>query len=211
MAVDRRPPSLGAQPSQPADEEAPSRRLEFFKGFLTRPFEVGSVTPSSQILVRQLLRSGVVEQARVVVELGPGTGVVTRGILEALPAAGRLVAIEAHPDFVQLLGRTLSDSRLVVHQGRAEGLEEALASAGESHADTVFSGIPFSTLRPEEAQRTLEAIRRALRPGGRFVAYQVRSQVRRLATPFFGPAQESLVLRNIPPVRIYTWVKADGG
>lgn len=212
MVVHRReedPLTVTGLPEEPQAAPPPSARLEFFKGFLTRPMEVGSVIPSSQILVRQLLRSGEIGKAHLAVELGPGTGVLTRAILGGLPADGKLLAIELHPDFGRLLARTITDPRLVLHKGRASELEAALEACGETRADTVLSGIPFSTLPPAEARATLEAIRRSLRPGGRFVAYQVRSQVRRLAEPFFGRGQESMVLRNIPPVRIFTWIRGE--
>jgi phosphatidylethanolamine/phosphatidyl-N-methylethanolamine N-methyltransferase len=195
--------------TKPHGEPSPSGRLEFLKGFLTRPMEVGSVIPSSQILVRHLLRAADVARSPVVVELGPGTGVLTQALVGALPTHGKLLAIELLPDFARHLERTIVDPRFHLHQGHAAELEEALAGCGETRADTVLSGIPFSTLPPGEAAATLKAIRRCLRPGGRFVAYQVRTQVKRLAEPYFGPSEEALVLRNIPPVRVYTWVRRE--
>jgi phospholipid N-methyltransferase len=179
--------------------------LQFFKGFLRNPKEVGSVIPSSRFLIRRVLRSGEVANANVIVELGPGTGVLTRELLEAMPADATLVAIEINPDFVRLLRREFRDPRLVIYEGSSSQIEKALEQAGLTHADLVVSGIPFSTMGAGEGRRTLEAAKRVLGPGGRFVAYQFRSRVRELAEPYFGPAQTIRELRNLPPMRVYVW------
>ncbi|HKI85800.1 MAG TPA: methyltransferase domain-containing protein [Thermoanaerobaculia bacterium] len=184
---------------------AAARPVEFFKGFLRHPRQVGSVIPSSRFLIRQLLAAGEVDQCRVVVELGPGTGVVTKAMLRAMRGDGRLVALEINPRFIRLLAREIGDSRILLHHGPARDLEAALAEIGTSTADLVISGIPFSTMGRREAIATLAAVRRSLAPGGRFVAYQFRSHVRDFAEPIFGPARVESAVLNIPPMRVFTW------
>jgi phospholipid N-methyltransferase len=182
-----------------------TKPLEFFKGFLRNPKEVGSVIPSSRFLTRRVLRFGEVAQARVIVELGSGTGVLTREILRHMPRAGKLVAIEINPQFVNHLRRQFRDPRLSIYDGSAEDLERALEKVEESRADLVVSGIPFSTMERGLGRRTLEAAQRVLGPTGRFVAYQFRSHVRRMAEPLFGPADVHPEFRNVPPMRVYVW------
>jgi phospholipid N-methyltransferase len=179
--------------------------LQFFKGFLRNPKEVGSVIPSSRFLIRRVLRSGEVARAKVIVELGPGTGVLTRELLAEMPADATLVAIEINPDFVRVLQREFRDPRLVIFEGSSSQIEKALAEAGVERADLVVSGIPFSTMEAGEGRRTLQAAKRVLGRGGRFVAYQFRSRVRELAEPYFGPAETTRELRNLPPMRVYVW------
>jgi phospholipid N-methyltransferase len=183
------------------------RPLQFFKGFLRNPKEVGSLIPSSRFLTRRVLKCGSVSDARVIVELGPGTGVLTREILDRMPADGKLIAVELLPEFVELLERAYPDPRLRIYNGSSADLEKALAEAGEGQADLVVSGIPFSTMERGEGRRTLEAAKRILAPGGRFVAYQFRSAVRRMAEPVFGPAQTRAEFRNLPPMRVYTFLR----
>jgi len=181
------------------------RPLQFLRGFLKNPKEVGSVIPSSRFLTRRVLQCGDAASARVIIELGPGTGVLTREILELMPAEGKLIAVELLPEFVELLGRAYPDPRLTLYNGSSADLEKALAEAGEEQADLVVSGIPFSTMERGEGRRTLEASKRVLAPGGRFVAYQFRSAVRRMAEPVFGPAETRSGFWNLPPMRIYTF------
>lgn len=179
--------------------------LAFFFGFLRRPTQVASVIPSSQILVQRVVRCCGVERARVVVELGPGTGVVTRGLLARMSPGARLVAVELMPHFAKMLARTISDPRLHVYRGAAHELMRALAQIGATHADVIVSGIPFTTLPPRIQASTLAAVRSGLGAGGRFVAYQVRDTVKRIAEPGFGPARIDKVLLNVPPNKVYTW------
>ncbi len=165
------------------------------------------MVPSSRFLERRVVEVGEIATARRVVELGPGTGGTTRAILEALPAAGRLLAIELNRKFVKLL-KAIGDPRLSVYSGSALNLEAALAKHQLEAPDVVISGIPFSTMSPEVGRQVIEAVHAALAPGGKFVAYQLRDRVHQLATPVFGPPHVELELRNVPPMRVYCWEKA---
>lgn len=181
------------------------RPLDFLLGFLRNPKEVASIVPSSRFLTRRVTECGRAERARVVVELGPGTGVLTRPLLARMPADGRLIAIEINTAFAELLRHEFCDPRLSVYEGSAVDIELALAKQGLQKADLVVSGIPFSTLDAGVGRATLEAAKRVLAPGGRFVAYQFRSHVARQAYPVFGPPQTHSGFWNIPPMKIYVW------
>jgi phospholipid N-methyltransferase len=181
-----------------------SRPMAFFKGFLRRPRDVGSVVPSSPYLSRRI--ADAVRGAHVVAELGPGTGPITHALLGVLPAQARLLAIELDPDFAALL-EAERDRRLVVHRGNASELAQALTRHGMQHADAVVSGIPFSTMGEAAGRRVLQQVWDVLRPGGTFVAYQFRGEVARLALDIMGRPRMALELRNVPPIRIYSWRK----
>lgn len=183
-----------------------AERIAFLRGFLKHPQQVGSIIPSSQFLERRIARLAGVSTARVVVELGPGTGGTTRALLKCMRDHARLLCVELNPQFHGIV-RRIADPRLLVHHGSAEELGEVMERHGLSGADAIVSGIPFSTMPPSTAGRILDAIYAALVPGGRFVAYQVRGHVEAFSRPYFGPAQVDVELLNIPPVRIYRWEK----
>jgi phospholipid N-methyltransferase len=183
-------------------------RLAFLKGFLREPKGVGSVIPSSRFMERRIVRAARLATAESVVELGPGTGGTTRAILRAMPVRSTLMAIELDPVFADLVRGSIDDARLIVHPGSAELLVEALIARRLKPPDAVISGIPFSTMPLEVGHRIIEAIRDALAPGGCFVAYQFRDAVARIARPVLGePDGSDLELLNIPPMRVYRWVK----
>jgi phospholipid N-methyltransferase len=184
-----------------------AEHIAFLRGFLKHPNQVGSIIPSSQFLERRIARVAEVSRARLVVELGPGTGGTTRAILAAMRENAKLLCIELNAQFHAIL-RRIEDPRLMLHLGSAGELKEVMSRHGIEGADAVISGIPFSTMSPASASRILDAICSALVPGGRFVAYQVRGRVEELSRPYFGPAQMDVELLNIPPVRIYRWEKS---
>lgn len=182
--------------------------LAFLRGFLRNPGQVGSVIPSSRRLEQRLVRHAGIAQARTVVELGPGTGGTTAAFLQALQPAARLLAIELDPEFHQHLSQSVHDPRLLLELGSAERLEEILAARRLPAPDAIVSGIPFSTMPPEVSDRVAAAVSRALRPGGRFVAYQVRAHVSNFASPYLGRGDKHWEWINIPPVRVFTWTKS---
>lgn len=181
-------------------------RAIFFREFLRHPRQIGSVVPSSRFLEKRVVLAGNIGSARSVVELGPGTGGITRAILAALPAKASLLSLDINPLFCDRI-RRIQDGRLAVHCGAALELEQALAGRGLAHPDVVVSGIPFSTMGPESGTDLLDLIARLLPPGGRFVAYQVRDSVAGLTNPRLGEAQISLELLCIPPQRVFRWEK----
>lgn len=193
--------------STPRNRLARDPRVQFFRGFLRRPKEVGSIIPSSRFLERRIVGAARIREARTLVELGPGTGGTTRALLRAMSPEATLVAIEINARFVRLLRGTLDDPRLHVVEGSAADVGKALADLGLPPADVILSGIPFSTMPMELGASIVRAAHDALAPGGLFVAYQVRDRVEVLANRVFGPAAVQMELLNVPPMRVYRWHK----
>lgn len=181
-----------------------TRSIDFFRGFLRSPEQVGSIIPSSRFMERRIINTSRVASARTVVELGPGTGGTTRAILAAMPADARLLTIELDPQFSSIL-EGFGDERLIPHTGSATDLAEILAEYGLDAPDAVISGIPFSTMPRQIGLAIIAAIRDSLAPGGRFVAYQFRGAVGRLGKEVMGDPEVELEVLNIPPMRFYTW------
>lgn len=178
----------------------------FFRAFLRSPQVVASVIPSSRRLERRVVGAARAAQAQVVVELGPGTGGITRALLAAMPRGSRLLAIERTAEFVERL-RGVEDERIEVINTCASTIREELQERGIRNADAIVSGIPFSTL-PEDLARTIGvSIADALAPGGRFVAYQVVAAVAGYANPLLGAPTVEFELFNVPPTRVFTWQK----
>lgn len=180
--------------------------LTFFQEFLKHPLQIGSIIPSSRFLEQRILGAAGIASARTIVELGAGTGGTTRAILRAMPQHARLLSIEINPHFHALVS-TIEDDRLIAHLGNAKALKDILSLYGLDAPEAVISGIPFSTMNPDEGSQIIEAISTLLAPNGRFVAYQVSNRVASLCRPFLGPEQSMVELLNIPPMRVYKWQK----
>jgi len=176
----------------------------FFQAFLKSPRVVASMIPSSPFLERRVVRAAGIASAATAVELGAGTGGTTRAMLAVMPAESRLVAIERTPEFVGPL-EAIGDPRLKVVNGCASAIVDELELLGLDGADAVVSGIPFSTLPPELASTIVREVHRALKPHGRFVAYQFTDKVADFSRPVFGPPRVEHEIRNVPPLKVFTW------
>lgn len=186
---------------------APGDRAAFLLEFLRHPRQIGSIVPSSSFLEQRLVRATDAANARTIVELGPGTGGTTRALLRALRADAHLLAIDLSPSFCARLAARVHDPRLAIQRGSAEHIEEFLRQWRLPRADAIVSGIPFSTMPPDVADRIARAIEAALAPGGRFVAYQVRADVARYARTYLGAPIKRWEWRNLPPLQVFAWTK----
>lgn len=181
--------------------------LTFLRGFLREPRQVASIVPSSRFLEQQIVEVSNLSAARRVVELGPGTGGTTRAFLRHLGQDAQLLSIELNPYFHQRLD-AIEDPRFTNHLGNADEIAEILISHDMGQPDVIISGIPFSKIPEAVAIRVVQAVKGNLAEGGRFIAYQLCKDVASITNPIMGaPASCSLELRNIPPMRVYSWIK----
>lgn len=179
--------------------------------FLKDPKGVAALTPTSRATVERIASKAATGDANLIVEFGPGNGVVTRALLDRLAPAGRLVAIEANADFAARLEGGLDDPRLSVIHDSAQRVREILAEGGLGAADCIVSGIPFFWLSPEEAAGIVSQTHAALADGKSFLTYQMFYQPRRALTVHlerhFRSVRTEVDLRNLPPLRISEAVK----
>ncbi len=180
--------------------------LVFIQEFLKHPLQIGSIIPSSRYLERRIVATAGIASANIVVELGAGTGGITRAILRAMPQHAKLLSIEVNPHFHTLL-KDIEDDRLILHLGSAYELKEIISLYDLGAPNVVISGIPFSTMNPGTGTQILKAISSQITPNGRFVAYQVSNRVATLCQPFLGSGQTTTEFLNIPPMRIFQWEK----
>lgn len=185
-----------------------SDRVAFLGQFLRHPRQVASIVPSTRFLERRIARC-VHGRSGMVVELGSGTGGITRAILASISSESRLIAVELSPILAARVAR-IPDPRLTVHCGSAEDLPEILRQHGCERADAIVSGLPFSTIGRRRGKRILDAIGRSLAPEGELIAYHVRGTLERLAGSRFQAIESSTEWLSIPPMRIYRWRKAPG-
>lgn len=179
------------------------RAFIFLANFVKHPKMVGTFAVSSPALVQRLLDDVDWSRVRSVVELGPGVGTITRALLDAMPRASRLLAVEMNEDFVGELRRGLPDSRFTVVQGSAADLLDHLEVHRIHGVDLVISGIPFSTMPPEVRDRTLDAVAKSLNSEGCFVVYQYSNHVMESLQARFVRVERELEWRNLVPVKVF--------
>ncbi|MER7703538.1 class I SAM-dependent methyltransferase [Kitasatospora sp. NPDC097605] len=154
----------------------------FFLSEALRTFRLtGAVAPSGADLVNALVVPAASRPDRPisVLEVGAGTGAVTRRLARVLRAGDRLHAVESNPRFVQRLrtdpelARRGPELGLRVSECRVQDLPESRAAEsgagpddGSGRYDVIVSGLPFTNFEPVEVQRVLDLYLRLLVPGG---------------------------------------------
>ena len=188
---------------------SPSPHWQFLRGFLKHPVMVGSIIPSSRVLIEKMLAPVDWENTKVFVEYGPGVGTFTRPVLEKMGPDATLVTIDTNPDFTKYLRESIDDARLVTVHGSAADVEKILADRGLGKADYVLSGLPFSTLPPGVGDAIAAATARVIRSGGAFLVYQFSPKVRDFIAPHFHSIDRGFEWINVPPATLF-WAWKNG-
>ena len=179
---------------------AARNHIAFFKSFLARPWKVASPIPSGRKLARKVAQQIDPEQRGPVLELGPGTGAVTRAICDRGVAEDDLVLIESDREFVALLKEQFPRARVI------EGDAFAFADAFEARGlRGIVSGLPVLAEPLERRRRFMESAMDALAPGMPFVQF---SYSRRPPLPGIdGVAMEraATVRQNVWPMRVWVY------
>ena len=168
--------------------------LEGFRNLRT----TGTFTRSSPALCRAAIDRIDFPAAKVIVELGAGDGVITKHILEKLPADGKVIAFEVSPELCDDM-RALNDPRLIVAQDSAENIRHYLDQIGADKADHIVSAIPFAALPEELGKSIVRAAKDTLRPGGCYNQVHYSLKTKSYYEDAFGEVETQRVWANLPP------------
>jgi phosphatidylethanolamine/phosphatidyl-N-methylethanolamine N-methyltransferase len=182
----------------------------FLKRWLRRPFAIGAVVPSGRLLAEAMAETAVANLADReghVVELGAGTGEVTRALLEKGIAGDRLAVLERDPELAHFLRRHFVGPRII--EGDAARLPRLLADHGVGPVAAVVSCLPLLSLPAALVRDVVTGIFAVLPRGGAMVQFTygpkppVPADLRqRLALEgTHGPR----IWRNVPPAMVWTF------
>ena len=177
----------------------------FLGKFLKQGTAIASLAPSSPWLSRTTVRNIDWTAARVIVELGAGTGPITRVLAaKALPGC-RVVVLERDPDFCRLLHeRFAGRADLDVVEGDVRDLAAILADRGIGQADYIVSGLPVPSFPRDLQQALFRVVRQVLRPEGTFNQITELPWVYlRFYRKYFEDVQFVFEPRNLPPAGAY--------
>lgn len=159
---------------------------EFLLGFRRNFQTTGAIMPSSRFLARELVSE--LSRSRTpgrILEVGPGTGPVTREICRVLLPGDRLDAVEINPRFVAHMRCCLTREELF--QDHAHQIELIQASVldlpGQGVYDCIISGLPLNNFAPDQVRAIFRTFVRLLKPGGTMTYFEYVG-VRQLKTPF---------------------------
>jgi ornithine lipid N-methyltransferase len=176
-----------------------------FLSQITRGNPVASIAPSSRWLSRTTVRNVAWDRVRTLVELGAGTGPITRAIAERVRPECRVIVVERDPDFGQMLRERFGAlPNFEIVEANVTDLGVILADRGITRVDHVISGLPVPSF-PRELQKNLfNTVRAILAPEGTF------NQITEIAWVFwpfyrkyFDRVEFVFEPRNLPPSGAY--------
>lgn len=172
------------------------QKIDFLKTAL-KDFKVGAVTASSKYAIRRIVKE-IPPECRSIVEYGAGDGVITKKILEKLPANGKIIAVELNQGFVSRL-KEVKDSRLEVVAEDVAVFSQNLADSNSPRIETIISGIPFTFFKPHVRRQIIRATYDLLAPGGIFIVYQYSTLMLPELKKYFPEIKIMFEPRNLPP------------
>jgi phosphatidylethanolamine/phosphatidyl-N-methylethanolamine N-methyltransferase len=179
-------------------------QLRFIGRLIARPSQIGAIAPSSAALGRAMAAQ-IPDRDGPILELGPGTGVVTEAILARGIAPERLTAIEYDPDFSALMSQRFPRVRVV--RGNAFDLAGTLGDTPSFAA--VLSSLPLINFPLEMRVSLLKQVFERLAPGAPFIQFSYRIKPPVPPPDTIAVTRAARILLNIPPARVWVYRKTD--
>lgn len=179
------------------------KNSSFIYQFITNPRRVGAIWPSSNFLGNKMVEGINFQDAKYIVEFGPGTGAFTEKILERRRSNTTIVLIESNKEFYQLLKEKYNGKEnLIIINGSAEHVQHYLKDYRIPYVDYIISGLPFASLPPHVSKKILSNTLRVLKSGGEFVTFQYSKVKLPLLKAYFPSIKVKREYKNIPPAYI---------
>jgi len=178
--------------------------LKFFKGWIDKPKAVGSIVPTSSVTARKMASIVNPKSGLPVLEVGPGTGVITRAILAQGVKPENLYAIEYSTDFVRHLRRLYP--RVNVIEGDAFNLDATLGDKRDMVFDSVVSGVPLLNFLVAQRIAYIESLLDRI-PAGRPIVQLTYGPLSPIppGRGDYTVKHFDFIIRNIPPTQLWIY------
>lgn len=188
-----------------SDGQDVTRPWMFFRRWVANPLQMGSVVPSSAALCRRIVAQTRRAPDEVVLELGAGTGVVSRALLAAGIPPDRLMVVEIESNMARHLRDVLPGAAVI--EGDARALPQLVPQRWHGRIGTVICGIPLVLLPLPNQRRFIDAIE-AVAPGRGFLHYSycITSPLPARRHGLAG-RREAWTPLNLPPASVWRYVQ----
>ena len=181
-----------------------SSKKSFIQQFWREKKMVGAISPSSPFLAEKMLENIHFTSSKVLVEIGPGTGIFTKRILEKMSREAILLVFELNTNFYSKLLQEIKDRRVIFIHDSAEKLEFYLSKYSLSNVDAIISSLPLSNIPQRVTLKLLRTFQRSLTITGKFIQFQYSLKQKKELEHVFSAVSISFTPLNIPPAFVYT-------
>lgn len=189
-----------------------NENLKFLQAFLKNPLKVGAVAPSSPELAAEMLQGIQPDDNNIVLELGVGTGAITKYLQNIIPSKSSYLGIELDGELVRSINSRFSDMNIVV--GSAADAYSIHKESGLGKVGYLVCCLPFVSLPKEVSDSVLSEIVKFMDEGCTLRIFQYAHgyylppaiKLREFMRNRYGRSTRSpLVLKNLPPAFTLTW------
>jgi phospholipid N-methyltransferase len=189
-----------------------NENLQFLQAFLKNPAKVGAIAPSSPELAAEMLHGIVPDDHNIVLELGVGTGAITKFIRDVVPSRDSYLGLELDPNLVRSLNKSFPDMNIIC--GNAAEAYAIHKESGLGKVRYVVCCLPFVSLPKEISESVLVEIEKFMDEGCELRLFQYAHgyylppaiKLREFLKKRYGKSRRSpLILKNVPPAFTLTW------
>lgn len=189
-----------------------NENIQFLQAFLKNPFKVGSIAPSSPELALKMIENIKPTKDNIVLELGVGTGAITKFLQDILPNDESYLGIELDRNLVKSLNRKYQNLKIV----RGNACETSLIhqKSGLGKVGYIICCLPFVSLPNEVGEKILLEVDKFMQKGCTFRTFQYAHgfympsaiKLREFMRNRYGKSKKSqLIVKNVPPAYTLTW------
>lgn len=189
-----------------------NENLQFLQAFLKNPAKVGAIAPSSPELAAEMLQGIKPDNQNIVLELGVGTGAITKFLQGVIPDKGSYLGLELDAGLVKSLNTKFPDLNIVC--GSAADAYSIHKDSGLGKVRYLVCCLPFVSLPKGVSESILVEIEKFMDEGCELRIFQYAHgyflppaiKLRESLKSRYGKSKRSpLVLKNVPPAFTLTW------
>ncbi|WP_242220115.1 class I SAM-dependent methyltransferase [Bacillus cereus group sp. BfR-BA-01380] len=179
--------------------------LHFLREYIKHPRTVGAILSSSKRLANQMISPINFEQAKCIIEYGPGTGVFTEQLIQHKQNETVLLIIENNKQFHQILRDKYAAMKnvYIIHDS-AEYTEKYIQQYKIPKVDYIISGLPFTSLPLDTSKKILQVTKEVLGQDGKFITFQYTRLKQQFFRSFFTNIEMKKTNWNLPPAFVFT-------
>ena len=179
------------------------KTLKFLKESLKNIRQIGSIFPSSRFVVRKMIEPIDFEKKIIVLELGSGTGVITKQIIEKLNSDSTLICFETNQKFCQELEKMKNEKMTLINKS-AETMKTYIKQLKIEQVDYIVSSVPLMTISQEDTNKILTASVEILGNQGKFIQLQYTKVLDKKIRTYYNQIDITFTLKYYLPAFIYT-------
>lgn len=192
-----------------------NENIQFLQAFLKNPLKVGAIAPSSPELAARMIDGITPDEENVVIELGVGTGAITKHLQEVIPNRESYLGIELDPGLVRSLNRKYRGLKFFC--GNASDTFDIHRRSELGKVGFIICCLPFVSLPNEVGEEILTEIDKFMQFGCTFRTFQYAHgyympsaiKLREFMRDRYGKSKRSpLIVKNVPPAYTLTWTTA---